>query len=520
MTSTTTSTEVLVKDPEVSESSSGGVEFLGIGVEASMSSSTSCMNKNTEECKRNNYSLAPTADPNMCKCVETKTTTSETFSETHATTKGEMEAQSDTQEEGFTVSETTYNAETATWTCPEYTECFYAQYTVTTTCSIPYWGTCTIVFDEKDSNGNNIRKDLEILPHEDNKFLAIKSAQSSKTYIRSETKKTDGKDCGVQLTPAVDNSDSLELPGFNTCPKPEDIKKLPHCDCMLGRFQDCVTETHPADVLTIGDMCQLGNRPLVWGYHDDSACLSSQPEWVQIGSCFNGHVYYISGYNDQVYRDLLEGIQGPLPDPVITVSYDHDMTKTDSRAYHDTSDYVHDGSVLLDGDDSTFWNVLGLPPWHETWTVIFDLDNVNAIITKFKIKNYGDGTHDVVRCYLMSGPQPEGTFVGGLTLFNVQYGTAVWQAFDNTNANPNRYWKLVIISTGGLQPWIRELDFETEYIRGGSTRRRLVQEQQQHEDFFDERHMHAPLQSAGRIMPAPAGLKEAIFEKTRMEARM
>merc|ERR1712038_1720936 len=110
MTSTTTSTEVKVKDPEVSSSQSGGIEFFEIGVEASMSSSTSCMNKNTEACKMTNYSLAPTADPNMCKCVETTTTTSETFSETHATMKGEMEAQSDTQEEGFTVSETTYNA--------------------------------------------------------------------------------------------------------------------------------------------------------------------------------------------------------------------------------------------------------------------------------------------------------------------------------------------------------------------------------------------------------------------------
>merc|ERR1712014_113000 len=115
MTSTTTSTEVKVKGPEVSECKSGGAEFLGIGVEASSSSSTSCMNKNTETCKNFNYSLAPTADPNMCKCVETTKTTSETFSETHATTKGEMEAQSDTKNNGFTVSETTYQAETATW---------------------------------------------------------------------------------------------------------------------------------------------------------------------------------------------------------------------------------------------------------------------------------------------------------------------------------------------------------------------------------------------------------------------
>lgn len=497
MTETTTSTEVLVKDPEVSSSASVGVEAFDVGVEASMSSSTSCMNKNTELCKFTNYSLAPTSDPNMCKCTETTTTTSETFSETHASTKGEMEAQSDTQENGFEVSETTYYAESSTWTCPEFSDCVYAQYTVTTTCSIPYWGKCTIVFDEKDSNGHNIRKDVNIPKHEDNKFLAIKSAKSSKTYLRMSGKLTDGKECGIQLTPAVDNRDGVKIRDFGTCPASPDIKKLPHCDCMLGRFKDCVTALHPADILTVGDMCQLGNRPTVWGYHDDSACLSSQPAWVQIGSCSNAHVYYVGGYYDRTYRTLLEGIQGPLPPPVITISYDHDMVRQFSKARHDVGgNYVHDGSVMLDGDDNTFWNVIGMDPWHETWTVTFDADNVNTVITKFKIKNYGDVTHDVLRCYLQSGPQPEGSFVGGWTLFEVEPGHSNWQEFDNTDAHPNRYWRLTIISTGGYQPWIRELDFDTTYVPG-STRRRLSGEED-----HDDRHM-----------PAPGGMVEAAIEK-------
>lgn len=500
MTSTTTSTEVLVKDPQVSSSSSGGVKFFEIGVEASSSSSTSCMNANTETCKNNNYSLSSGSDPNMCKCVETTTTTSETFSETHATTKGEMEAQSDTQENAFEVAETSYHAETATWTCPEYTDCFYAQYTVTTTCSIPYWGTCTIVFDEKDSNGHNIRKDIEIKQHEDNKFLAIKSAQSSSTYVRSTLKSTDGRDCGVQITPAVDNTDTLELKQYAKCPEAADIEHLPHCDCMLSRFKDCVTKTHSDDILNIGDRCQLGNRPEEWGYHDDRACLSSQPSWIRIGNCFGGHVYYVGGYNDYVYRHLLEGIRGPLPDPVITVSYDHDMTRRDDRAYHDTNGYVHDGSVMLDGDENTHWNVLGMDPWHETWTVTFDLDNVDAIITTFKIMNYGDGAHDVLRCYLQSGPEPEGNFVGGWSLFEVQPYTSAWQAFANADATPNRYWKLVIITTGAYQPWIRELDFDTEFVSGGATTRRLLRA----EEHDDDRHM-----------PAPEGLREAIEKQIR-----
>lgn len=314
---------------------------------------------------------------------------------------------------------------------------------------------------------------------------------------------TDGKECGIQITPAVDNAAELDIVEYASCPEAADIQKLPHCDCMLSRFKDCATEIHPADILSVGDMCQLGNRPKEWGYHDASACLASRPTWVKIGNCSNAHIYYVGGYDDKVYRKLLEGIEGPLPDPVITVSYDHDMTAQYSQAYHDTGNgYVHDGSVLLDGDDNTFWNVLGMPPWHETWFVTFDLDNVNARITKFKIKNYGDEAHDVIRCYLQSGATPEDIHVGGGTLFNVQAGTAEWQSFDNTDSYPNRYWTLRIIATGSWQPWIRELDFETEYVNGASTRRRLLREEEDH----DERHL-----------PAPEGLEEAIEKHIRAQ---
>jgi len=355
-----------------------------------------------------------------------------------------------------------------------------------------------------DSNGHNIRKDAEIQPHEDNKFLAIKSAKSSHTYVRSELKMTDGQECGVLITPAVDNSQNLEIPSLAKCPAAAVIDKLPHCDCMLDRFKDCATEVHPGDILQIGDMCQLGNRPEVWGYQDDSACLSSQPTWIRIGSCFSAHVYYVAGYNDWVYRNLLEGIQGPLPDPVITVSYDHDMTRQFSQASHDTNGYVHDGSVMLDGDDNTFWNVLGMPPWHETWTVTFDLDNVHAIIKTFKIKNFGDGAHDVIRCYLQSGATPDNVHMGGGTLFNVQSGTSAWQSFPNTDAHPNRYWRLVIISTGSAQPWIRELDFDTEFVSGGGSTRRLLQDHE--EGDHDARHV---------MSDSEALLREAIEKQIR-----
>lgn len=472
MKETSKSTEVLVKDPEVSSSTGGGFEVAGIGASFEKSDSHSCMNENTEICRFTNYSLAPTNDPNMCKCTETTTTTTETERNTHATTKGEMETQSDTLSNGFVTEVNTYFAETATWTCPEYSECMYAQYTVTTTCSIPYWGKCTIVFDEKDSNGNNISKDLDIDMNDDNKFLLIKSAKKSKTYLRNSGKLTDGKECGIQLTPAVDNSMTAEIREWLACPKSTDIKYLPHCDCMLGRFKDCSTSLHPDDILSVGDMCQLGNRPFVNGYSDDAACLSSQTTWIQVSSCSNAHVYYVGGYHDATYRRLVEGIRGPLPPVVINVEYAFDMVRDyGDRAQHDQSGgYTHDGSVLLDGNSNTFWNVVGLPPYHETWYVVFDTLNSNALVTEFKIKNFGDSIHDVRRCYLQSGNSKDAIHNGGGSLFTLTTGHSDWQTFTNNNPQPGRYWKLQIIETSQLQPWIREVEFVTQVGEGGTRR--------------------------------------------------
>jgi len=355
MKGATEETEVIVKDPEISESLevSGGIEMsapsgAGLGIEFGYgeSFSSSCMNQNTETCEDRDWTPGSTglsesekqalleenpdqaeelqkqwaAKENMCKCVETTSTTSETFEEIHSTTAGQMGMQTDSRETGFEESTTQYHAEDLSFTCPEYSECMLSMWSVTSTCSIPYWGTCTIVFNEQDSNGNNIRKDIEIQRHEKNKFVTYKTAKKHRTYIRNSGKTTDGSECGVWLTPAVDNSEGLHIASHLECPAREIIDDLPHCDCMLERFQDCRTPVHDEDVLTNGDMCQLGNRPTVRDYDSVNACLSSRPQWAAVGSCFNAHVYNVGGYNQEVYLRLYDAIQTPSPTPAPTSS--------------------------------------------------------------------------------------------------------------------------------------------------------------------------------------------------------
>lgn len=350
MHSTTEETTVEVKDPEVSDSFGFNVGLegekagVGFGVEFGYeeSFSSSCMNQNTEWCEDRDWKPRSTLsdsqkeailkenpdqaeelqkqwakNENACKCVETTTTTSETSEETHSTTAGQMGLQTDARETGFEESTTHYHAEDLSFTCPEYSECMLSMWSVTATCAIPYWGTCTIIFDEKDSNGNNIRKDIEIQAHEKNKFVTHKTARKHKTYIRNSGKTTDGSECGVKITPAVDNSQDLHISSHLACPAREMLDDLPHCDCMLERFQDCSTPVHQDDVLKNGDLCQLGNRvgPSYSGYDTEKACLSSRNQWVEVGSCFNAHIYVVGGYNQEVYNRLYEAIHPLTPNP-------------------------------------------------------------------------------------------------------------------------------------------------------------------------------------------------------------
>merc|ERR1719150_256568 len=134
MQSTTEETVVEVRDPEVSDSfgvnvgveaEKAGTGFgIDFGYEESFSSS--CMNQNTEWCEDRDWKprstpsdsekaaiLAENPDQaeelekqwfnneNVCKCVETSSTTSETSEETHSTTAGKMGLQTDARETGF-----------------------------------------------------------------------------------------------------------------------------------------------------------------------------------------------------------------------------------------------------------------------------------------------------------------------------------------------------------------------------------------------------------------------------------
>lgn len=332
MHETSKTTTVTTKDPSTSEGHSFGIEGL---ISAGHSESNSCVNTNTKWCKIKHsgwigavvgfFSHKP---DKKCQCKEVTTSNTETFSDTHQTTVGVMQSQSQSYENGFSEATETYEAETATWTCPEFNNCFYSEYVLTAMCSIPYWGTCTTVFEEKDTNGRNIVRNVEIKKNDKNKFLVTKSSKEKISYVRSSGKMTDGNSCGVQITPAVDNSDTVRLHPWVACPEPKDVHDLPNCDCMLPRFKDCRTATHLDNVLSQGDKCQLANRPLIADYDDKGACLESQPNWIEIGNCFGVDVYIVSGYNKEVYDGLYKGIRGLSETP--DFGYDFDMAWSSS----------------------------------------------------------------------------------------------------------------------------------------------------------------------------------------------
>jgi len=304
--------------------------------------------------------------------------------------------------------------------------------------------------------------------------------------VRTSGKMTDGKSCGVQITPAVDNSSGAKFRDWLTCPDPKDVKALPNCDCMLSRFKDCQTRTHPDAVLTQGDMCQLDNRPSLSDYDDVGACLNSRPTWKAVGNCFGADVYIVSGYNEEVYNELLKGIHGSSATPKSKVAYDFDMVRDFSwTASHDTSDgYAHDGSVLLDGKDSTYWNVIGMPSWNNIWYVVFD-SNTETVVSQFGIMNYGDITHDAKHVLLQCSNDETvaAADVLGGAQFTLTTGHSKWQIFTNTNKIPCRYWKLSVTNMAN-QPWIRQVKFD--FSNSG---RRL----QVAEDIAEEGHMVAPL---------------------------
>lgn len=499
MHETSSTTSVTTKDPETSQGANfgiGGDKGFNIGG----SRSTSCLNENTEKCTGKHWGLRSIlghifgshGDDEKCKCKEVTKSNTDTFSQTRTTTVGEMESQSTGLTEGFEYSKETYEAETATWECPPYSDCVYMQYTMTTICAIPYWGTCTTTFEDQDPLGKNIQKHVDIKrDDEKNQFLVTKSSKSSATYVRVTGKQTDGETCGVQVTPVVDNSDGPKFREWMTCPDLEDVHYLPNCDCMLPRFKDCQTPTHSSNVLTQGDRCQLANRPSVPGYDYKGACLESQPTWEEVGNCFGVDVYFVSGYNTEVYNELLKGIRGSNAKPQPKVTYDFDMVRQyEWIASHDTSDgYVHDGSVLLDGKDSTYWNVLGMPSSTNFWYVVFDMNSQDTVVEQFKIKNFGDVTHDAKQVLLQCS-NDEGSIVAANAVtelpgaqFTLRTGTSQWQTFANPNKTACRYWKVSVLNLLHA-PWLRQVEF----IMQNGTGRRL-----QAEVHEDERHMLAPL---------------------------
>lgn len=535
-------TEVLVKDPETSDNIGLGVEVKEVGLNFEHGTSNSCTNQNTHTCKNSPYQITgfPMPNPrrdaliakdeNACKCVETTKSRTDTFSSTTATTVGKLRNESKSGSNTFTRETETYTVTSASVECPEYSDCLFRQYTLTQFCAIPYWGTCKVIYENKNpTDDKKFTKTVTIKRNDaKNQFQTLKSAKFSWTQFTVSGQVSSGDSCGVQLTPAVDNSNSVRHKTHLTCPPAKDISDLPHCDCMLPRFKNeghCKTSSHPSDVLKIGEACQLGNRPLLANYDANRACLDSRPLWAQIGNCFNAHVYFVGGFNDKIYRELWEGIRGKLPEPPTPKwTYVKDVSgacRTQSqpclhvndretclrsvdnrsgfegqrcvwcpngachgdqpwrcepeawlRQHHPAAVFeknsceAGDGSLMMDKDHTTHWNPKGQPHAFNKWYAVFDSLSAATVVTGFRIMNFGDGIHDAVKCHLEYSNDPTTGFKQASS-FDLFTSSLRWQMFSNSVTNAARYWKLVVTGTAsGQQPWIREIEFSTRNAGG------------------------------------------------------
>jgi len=375
----TDSTEILIKDPSVSL----GVTAKNVGVDGQHS----CFNQDSVDCTARNLGIGAGGissflpqpgsvgrrravlpvlgglmnmmaergssgdDPDRCKCKEETTTVTHEEGHETTTTVGTIRNQGTSLDETFERSEKMHTSQTYTFECPPWSVCKYAQYSLTSICAIPYWGTCKATRSDamenegercwnacgkkegkcswcgvsglcckKNSNDSRckavtkkpdtpdfaqghalcvrpdtVETDTMTIERDDtrNLYYTKQSMLRKETYFGTEHLITDGSICGVKLVPIVKQH---SLP-YSNCPNPHEELDLPHCDCMLPEYQDCGTE----DGTLKSQMCTMNART---GVADNEICLKSRPEFSNINNCDGRHVFMVSDINESVYGRL------------------------------------------------------------------------------------------------------------------------------------------------------------------------------------------------------------------------
>ena len=113
---------------------------------------------------------------------------------------------------------------------------------------------------------------------------------------------------------------------------------------------------------------------------------------------------------------------------------------------------------IMDGNIETHWNPQ-IPNGQNfnNWYITFELDQ-RYTVTNVKLRNFGNGSHDITS-FKLEGSQDQVTWQKGGVVTDVATGTREWQSFGGFTAT-GKYLKFTVTQTkSGWQPLLRQIAF-------------------------------------------------------------
>ncbi|XP_078683131.1 uncharacterized protein LOC144917204 isoform X5 [Branchiostoma floridae x Branchiostoma belcheri] len=119
---------------------------------------------------------------------------------------------------------------------------------------------------------------------------------------------------------------------------------------------------------------------------------------------------------------------------------------------------TYDVAKALDGNTSTYWNVIDTGQNHNNWYIVLDIAAPQTL-TRIAVNSYGDTTHDIAAFKLQSSQVGSPySWEDVVSVDNVQGGTDQRQEFGGFQGTA-RYWRFVVTRTHeGWQPYLTELN--------------------------------------------------------------
>ncbi|XP_078682392.1 polycystin-1-like protein 2 [Branchiostoma floridae x Branchiostoma belcheri] len=212
------------------------------------------------------------------------------------------------------------------------------------------------------------------------------------------------------------------------------------CQGMRGRYVG-VRLPGPSRILTL---CQ------VQVFSDVDYC---RPDPCVNGTCTSGADNYTCAC-DEGY----EGETCEVPITGIWLRRDSSWVVDSTGTPFVDNGVTYDAAKALDGNTSTYWNVIDTGQNHSNWYIVLDIAAPQNL-TRIAVNSYGDTTHDIAAFTLQKSQVGSPySWEDVVSVDNVQGGTDQRQEFSGFQGTA-RYWRFVVTRTHeGWQPYLTELN--------------------------------------------------------------